>query len=710
MLIDSTRIDDTDENDSDRTFTLVNEYENGSRLCSRCRKINFDRILAPGFVVGSDRRLICELDYVEEQEECDLCSLFRATNRDTPRAGSTPITLVAYSSNYAFNLDTSATCSNVLRVGFQRWSPKSYVCSRWILPTNINNSAIYGRSTSEGVNWTAIKNWLHHCDTNHIRCGAISDMEALRVIDCNTQTLTYLSNPSDKYVALSYVWGKSVGSSKRQTVNLDAVPALVADSIHVVKSLGLRYLWIDRYCISQNDEEEKHTLIQNMGSIYSNSKLTIIAACCEDPSWGLPGVSSRRRKKQASAQVGTHSLVSTDFDIHDEIGRSVWNTRGWTYQEALLSKRRLVFGKSQTYFQCLNMYCYEALAIDLDKVQMNIDTERGGMHMSFRSLEAVPVLFPEEGIGHSVSNIEHRIREFYHRKLSYESDIINAFNGMMEAFEMKFKMRNLCGLPLPFMSSSDIAEAPLGDLFTALQWKFGPWPKYGYETLHRVQEFPSWSWAGWRVNTHYQSATAPRGWIDLGDKPWRQKTLDGCDNVDIEFEDGTKSRWHEDRNHILRYSATRSCPRWLHFRGWTVKFTGMIYTPQYNLVRTKLGAIDVIGMTRNDMECVFKFSHESRYTDTKSGLKKETVGLIGIVLGTHRSGLTVMIVSPKPGFDYYEFAGCYDFHWPTDKYLGGRPPDDVVYPLPFRKPDFVTKDQSTSYDGIEFMLKDVKVG
>ncbi|XP_044724639.1 uncharacterized protein HRG_02535 [Hirsutella rhossiliensis] len=31
-----------------------------------------------------------------------------------------------------------------------------------------------------------------------------------------------------------------------------------------------------------------------------------------------------------------------------------WNTRGWTYQELLLSRRLLFFTDSQVYFQCMS--------------------------------------------------------------------------------------------------------------------------------------------------------------------------------------------------------------------------------------------------------------------------------------------------------------------------------------------------------------------
>ena len=83
----------------------------------------------------------------------------------------------------------------------------------------------------------------------------------------------------------------------------DDLPLVISDAIEVVKRLGYRYLWIDRYCIPQNDSAVKHIQIKKMDRIYSCSILTIIAAAGDGPEYGLPGVSSRHRTEQLSVQV-----------------------------------------------------------------------------------------------------------------------------------------------------------------------------------------------------------------------------------------------------------------------------------------------------------------------------------------------------------------------------------------------------------------------
>jgi hypothetical protein len=43
------------------------------------------------------------------------------------------------------------------------------------------------------------------------------------------------------------------------------------------------------------------------------------------------------------------------------IQSSAWITRGWTYQEAVLSRRCLFFTDEQVYFVCKQMTCCEAI-------------------------------------------------------------------------------------------------------------------------------------------------------------------------------------------------------------------------------------------------------------------------------------------------------------------------------------------------------------
>ncbi|KAK0724499.1 hypothetical protein B0H67DRAFT_107151 [Lasiosphaeris hirsuta] len=57
-------------------------------------------------------------------------------------------------------------------------------------------------------------------------------------------------------------------------------------------------------------------------------------------------------------------------DPHKSIRGSRWSTRGWTFQEAVLSRRRLVFTAELVYFECSAMNCHKSLTTPLDLIHI----------------------------------------------------------------------------------------------------------------------------------------------------------------------------------------------------------------------------------------------------------------------------------------------------------------------------------------------------
>jgi hypothetical protein len=114
------------------------------------------------------------------------------------------------------------------------------------------------------INFQPVKTWMAKCYANHKEsCGTRrkAKRRSNRVIDCKHRILCTNDQP---YVCLSYVWGS-------ESLGVDALgnglPQTILDAITVTLTLGLRYLWVDRYCIDQSNAEEKHNLIQNMNAI-----------------------------------------------------------------------------------------------------------------------------------------------------------------------------------------------------------------------------------------------------------------------------------------------------------------------------------------------------------------------------------------------------------------------------------------------------------
>jgi hypothetical protein len=70
-----------------------------------------------------------------------------------------------------------------------------------------------------------------------------------------------------------------------------------------------------------------------MGAVYAGEIMTIIAYAGDDPTFGLPGISSNIDR----------TITWPIKQAIRYLGLSTWLTRGWTFQENYLSKRRLFF-------------------------------------------------------------------------------------------------------------------------------------------------------------------------------------------------------------------------------------------------------------------------------------------------------------------------------------------------------------------------------
>jgi hypothetical protein len=137
---------------------------------------------------------------------------------------------------------------------------------------------------SHKIDWYVVNQWIRRCTTNHqetcCRPEAGLNLPGFLVIDCDTRNIV----PAPKgcvYAALSYMWGPTASAALTTEFQcrLPAqAPATIEDALLCTRAIGLRYLWVNRYCIDQTDPSTKHSLIQRMDQIYCDASLTIINA------------------------------------------------------------------------------------------------------------------------------------------------------------------------------------------------------------------------------------------------------------------------------------------------------------------------------------------------------------------------------------------------------------------------------------------------
>lgn len=370
---------------------------------------------------------------------------------------------------------------------------------------------IWGRETGRSVDMSIARNWLQFCDRHHQgRCGrrqVTRELPGFKLIDCvQTPPQVVERSLGESYVALSYVSGKDT---------TEPMPKVVRDAIAVTRELGLRYLWVDRVCIDSNNLPQRMQHVGRMDEIFEGAVVTIIAAHGEDAMQGLPGIGSTTRPEQPKYKFadGNVTLVSSMRDPRIDIKDSVWSTRGWTYQEGLLARRRLIFTEQQMYWECEGMSCPETLVLPLatyyDRDQEKMcDFVRPGLFNgvsyidgSWEVWKKLPQSMEEPSTLSIFRASDQHVIQYTKRRLTYDEDSLSAFIGIERRLEKtlgKGKLGSIVGIPLwcPFTTPQARSGPARTKLLFALSTSF--WHHKGDDEPQRRRHLPSWTWAGWR--------------------------------------------------------------------------------------------------------------------------------------------------------------------------------------------------------------------
>jgi hypothetical protein len=366
------------------------------------------------------------------------------------------------------------------------------------------------------IDFRAIRSWLSACDSNHPLCEPSSNDKhshhTVRFVDV-AQNCIVTGTTAQRYVALSYVWGKTdmLRATLQNIAELERPGSLhrlqgkiaqtILDAMELVAKLKMRYLWVDALCIVQDHAQDKHNQISLMHEIYSSAHLTVVQQAGFDANAGLPGVHDGTRSPLvARAEL----LVARPLHEPPEVLTStVHSSRGWTLQEILVSKRCLHF-----FDKHLTMICVKE--VQQDCFFQTRAQERAARKASVTSLAAIPWemnplqsyrLFEgaakpllQEWLCHF--EIFARIVQTYScRTLSYSSDVLFAFSGLASALSELSGGSSYYGV---LESSIDLCLLwiPIGSTISR---------RTDLDVSKKFYEFPSWSWAGWEGEISYNS-------------------------------------------------------------------------------------------------------------------------------------------------------------------------------------------------------------
>jgi hypothetical protein len=165
--------------------------------------------------------------------------------------------------------------------------------------------------------------------------------------------------------------------------------------------------------------------IAKMDKIYAKALFTIVAACGDHSYAGLPGMAETQRIEAQDILL----LPDRDFYVllcdYTEVGnvlkKATWAHRAWTMQEQLCSGRALVFTETQVYWRCNRATWLEELALE-SAASTNLEI----FHWGGSSRFPTHVLNKHEYF----RLYQHLLRYYLQRRLSFQSDRLNAFSGI----------------------------------------------------------------------------------------------------------------------------------------------------------------------------------------------------------------------------------------------------------------------------------------
>ncbi|KAK1241336.1 hypothetical protein MKX08_001310 [Trichoderma sp. CBMAI-0020] len=348
--------------------------------------------------------------------------------------------------------------------------------------------------------------------TRLIDVGAKNSTKLRLIISKDDEDVGQETDPVKKrYLALSYCWGSKRESEKQlkttadslkqrlSQIDINEMPQTVADAVRACRALGIRYLWVDALCIIQGDYDDWARESLQMSKVYSSSFLTLCNLQGSSCSGGfLRTKSSRptlkvnfRSKLDASISGVIHirmqdpAVLRPKSQRHSLLGtsgrqalyhmqHSSWNTRGWTFQEALLSPRA-VFFENQIF----------SYASGEEHVFADGFRYLGEPFLSSSRLT------PDDPMRGWYGSMQ----DYSRRRLTYETDKFPAISALAKFFsEENPGQEYLAGL-----WKSDLQR---GLLWTSsskrkVQHVLEPCSQ-GYRLQRVSQEYiaPSWSWAG----------------------------------------------------------------------------------------------------------------------------------------------------------------------------------------------------------------------
>jgi hypothetical protein len=366
-----------------------------------------------------------------------------------------------------------------------------------------------------------LSRWLEQCQETHEECRlSLSGSPLLNpeVTDLPNRCIEVSRNSDGtrelrlketggrrgKYITLTHRWIQpDTANASTVLANyydrlrgraLDHLPAHFEDAFDLALKMSIPFVWIDSLCIIQDSQQDWIIEASQMAKYYQNSFFTVagfgvtrdtglFATAVQDHGPNLVRLPYRDRQGDQKGYFYVchvdHSEVKKQYD--SEIAHSDLLSRGWIFQEWVLSRRVICYTRTACFYQCQRTSPQTTTSND---VNLNILNDKHAdislkNHFRIDSLKLVETVFLRWRFAvHTYSSL--------HLTKAGE-DRLTALAGISQEFAIAI---NRSIDKKEYWQSFYLAGLWAGDIVVGLLWEMD-----GACSDKRLSGIPTWSWA-----------------------------------------------------------------------------------------------------------------------------------------------------------------------------------------------------------------------
>ncbi|KAI0966100.1 heterokaryon incompatibility protein-domain-containing protein [Xylaria arbuscula] len=227
--------------------------------------------------------------------------------------------------------------------------------------------------TSSDVSMQRAHLMIETCEREHASCRLgreellpkrLVDLSPIERGENHVRLVEFAENAGVRgtYACLSHCWGQdpmpitttqtNILENKR-SMSLSRLPPTFRDAIIIARKLKLRYIWIDSLCILQDSRSDWESESAKMASVYKNAFITIAATASPDFQGGCFSKSDADLCFHVKQSGVLDTVIAARTEVTGELPELYpLLTRGWVYQERMLSRRYLHCYRNELMLEC----------------------------------------------------------------------------------------------------------------------------------------------------------------------------------------------------------------------------------------------------------------------------------------------------------------------------------------------------------------------